>query len=339
MRVKACPNRLSASEDVSEDEGPSNKPTPIKGTEIFLEIDGQQIKCTKEELIQNSGYFQSMFSHEYLESTKKVIKVQDNEFFVFFHLINLARDAHHQIPDNELISVLKNAFIFQFDKVVDQLIKMAKTKITPSYSFLIMKEELPFDDLNMRAKFKALISFQESRTSDYLLQLNLRQICEYLGSVFLKCNNELDVFETAMLWYSFNSIDTEADDILKLLLCLNYNNIDVTNLTKIMVSEHVSESGAAQDLIKCIISIKSGDSLKEGTFKTEVFDMAKKMVNSSKNRRSTTSLCVVLDSVELNNTKRTKAPKSYITTSNNPSSSQVTDVKVGLYYGKYSYII
>lgn len=52
--------------------------------EVFLEIEGKTLRCSRRVLIKESDYFQAMFEGGFAERYKNVIKLEVSVFFKTF---------------------------------------------------------------------------------------------------------------------------------------------------------------------------------------------------------------------------------------------------------------
>lgn len=53
-----------------------NNETSFGRDEVILEVEGTPLRCNKKELAKHSDYFKVMFEGNFVESTKKVVKLE-----------------------------------------------------------------------------------------------------------------------------------------------------------------------------------------------------------------------------------------------------------------------
>ncbi|KAF5292545.1 hypothetical protein FQR65_LT01691 [Abscondita terminalis] len=147
-------------------------------TKVLLQIDNVAIKCLKQDLIYHSDYFKAMFEGSFVESNKKIVKLEGIDLKAMNIILALLWDRTFLINEEDILSVLQD---------------------------MVGSEQLDLKPLYLKAKSTALIEFDVIKNLDSLADLQLRQLCCYLGNINLHCKNEMDIFQTCMKWWRSKS--------------------------------------------------------------------------------------------------------------------------------------
>lgn len=157
-------------------------------------------------------------------------------------------DSYIEVED--IFDTLEGASMLQFDAVKSKCIQLLQDDITVENCLRIwfLSDKLDIHPLAEKAKCKSLMEFNTIRNTDTFLPLNIKELHTYLSSTFLHCDNELDVFETSIKWwYEYSkrdSIDdflekddkTETDYFLVFLRCLDFNRMNKTDISNILLT-------------------------------------------------------------------------------------------------------
>lgn len=207
---------------------------------VILVLEEEKVTCDKEVLIKNSDYFKAMFEGNFLESKQQLVKLEGVRSESFNNLLKIVWDETYiEILEcvEKIIAILEIACMLQFnqkDLITNYLIKC----LTPLNSLLIWfrTEEIGLLPISIKAKAMSLLHFENAKDSKYFLELNLEELCLYLGNIYLEPTNETSVLKAAIQWYNKNIPEIEQEKttvIYKILSCLDFNSIsdcDIENL-------------------------------------------------------------------------------------------------------------
>ena len=122
--------------------------------EITLEIDEDQFKCQKPFLCDNSAYFEAMFRDEFVEKSKKSIKLFGLEASAMKFIIEHCHGNDPPLTDKNLFSVLQASGMLQFEVVRHKCRNFIKDNLGPSNSlrYFCELDMLGESDVSLMAK-------------------------------------------------------------------------------------------------------------------------------------------------------------------------------------------
>lgn len=227
---------------------------------------------------------------------------------MFNHLIKYSQDSNYNIPNQDVTPVLHYAFIYQFDDVANKLIKRLVQNMSHESCLEVWSEDLPIPNLKNRAKFQALLNFSDVLQTSHFQRLALHQVCDYLGSIFLKARNEFDVVKAIDIWYSHNKTDDDTINckmLLKLLRCVQFKSLSHDDIFNLEQLDFVQQHKDVLNVIKCIEKLQENEKELSNLNPLDV-DTARKFL-SCKPRVEPVGLCLILDDadmVEITNKKQ-----------------------------------
>lgn len=179
-------------------------------------------------------------------------------------------DETYLIDEQDILSVLQAACMLQFDKVRNSCLQRVNDilRLDNCIKIWVVTEELSLKPICSKAKLLALQEFMEIRDSESVLELNLEQILDYLGNIYLKTDSELTVFQTSMKWWYEHSeyfMGNVTDLLLKLLSCVDFKNLDENSFNEIMVYPDISNNKIIIEILEVVRKLKKKDLLTEVT--------------------------------------------------------------------------
>ncbi|KAL3278157.1 hypothetical protein HHI36_013500 [Cryptolaemus montrouzieri] len=235
--------------------------------EIMLIIDDVEIVCNKQLLLDNSDYFTAMLTGNFVEKHSRTVNLQGVVGQAMQDLIRLLTNelSIDECPD--IFAVLAACNMFLFEGLKSAIILQLEEKLLPSNCLRIWFEceNLQIYPLATKAKSICLRDFREVKQNSTISQLNLSELCTYLGHTNLHCDNELSVFQTAMSWFR-NHSDEEQDVVLtliKLLACIDFKHAAMSEILEIKSCSDLQNFPEILLILDGIIKLRSGDKLVE----------------------------------------------------------------------------
>lgn len=192
---------------------------------------------------------------------------QGVELNAFNNILILLMDETYFINEKDIFSVLQASCMLQFDKVkincLDRVNEMLR--LDNCIKIWLVTEPLSLKPLYLKAKLMALQEFVEVKDSDSLLEMTLEQILDYLGNIYLKCDNELTVFQTGMKWWYEHAVQftDKTTILLKILSCLNFKNLDDSSFKEIMLYPDISNDENILQILSTVRHIKNDEPITE----------------------------------------------------------------------------
>lgn len=182
----------------------------------------------------------------------------------FLGTLEIARKKEQEIDCTnalELLAIIRVANKYLFTNVQSKCVEAIGNMLTADNVLEIWQaaEELNLNELFLKIRYIAATEFETIRKTANFLKLNSAMLYRFLASIALLCDNEMNVFEAAMLWLINNqeeSVDKE-DTIYKLLICLDFNQLTVTDLMEIQKNKFIKNSKDLSAVLQYIIDNKS----------------------------------------------------------------------------------
>lgn len=151
--------------------------------------------------------------------------------------------------------------MLQFNQVKHTCLERANEILSVSNCLKIwtVTEQLSLKPLWLKAKLLALQEFMSIKDSEHLLELNLEQILDYLGNIYLKSDSELSIFQTGMKWWYEHSEcfkENSMDVLMKLLSCVDFNSLDDNSLNEIMIYPDICFNHTLMEILKTVKELK-----------------------------------------------------------------------------------
>ncbi|KAK5650628.1 hypothetical protein RI129_001657 [Pyrocoelia pectoralis] len=265
--------------------------------EIILEITNVAIKCVKKDLIKHSDYFKAMFEGNFVESRKKMIRLEGIDLKAMNIILSLLSDRTFLINEEDILSVLQVSCMLQFIEIKTMCISKLTELLLPRNCLKIwtVAEQLDLKPLYLKAKSMSLIEFDVIKDLECVTDLQLKPLCFYLGNTNLQCKNEMDVFQTLMKWWYENStkyLKTDHSDIFVCFLrCLDFKNLLNSDLQEILTYPDIALNGRIVKILQCILDLRHK---LRNAHDENVTDIAQLLINS-KSRICKEYACILVN--------------------------------------------
>lgn len=224
----------------------------------------------------------------------------------FNTILLLLWDESYVIEDEEIYCILQAACMLQFNAIKRLCESRIQDILNPSICLKIWKttELLNISPLWLKAKCMALEDFSIIRDNIHIFELNLDDICLYLGHTYLNVKSELTVFQTAMNWWYENQELYNQEDctkvILRLLNCVDFNKLTENEVKEMQSYPEISNNVDIISVLNCLVDFKANGINTGSNFSEEQIMYAKHLCNS-KSRQKPEIPCLLLQK-ELSNT-------------------------------------
>lgn len=224
--------------------------------EVILVIENTDVKCKKRDLIEHSDYFLALLEGNFIEKTKRRIKIEEIDLQTMNLILTLIHDNKYDIEEVDVLMVLYAATLLQFCEIKKKCLEIIEEMLCPEYSLKIwiMTELLDFKPIWLKAYYTALMEFVNIKDTESILQLSLFQLKIYLSDTKLKTDDELSVFQTVMKWWQQNSNEYERSDLLKLLSCVDFRSLSENHFLEILTFTDIVNTEIG-DILTCCYNI------------------------------------------------------------------------------------
>ncbi|KAI4462477.1 kelch protein [Holotrichia oblita] len=241
----------------------------MEDEEIVLVIDDNQIKSKKGTLMGSSDYFKVMFESDFMEKHQSVINLQDVNFKSLTIILTLINDEEYIVDDEDLLPVLQTACMLQFNRIRIVCIERITTILSVKNCLKVwyMAESLDLKPLYLKAKLLSLTEFEQIKDTDYILNLNLKQLRDYLANMYLCVKNEIDVFASCMKWWYENSSNEisvinqcDKDRLFYYFLTfVDFNGLSNKDIKEIMMYPDINTNDEITRILNNILKIRYCD--------------------------------------------------------------------------------
>lgn len=239
-----------------------NEPLP---TSVTLEVDGAMFCCQRSALATESPYFEAMFSNNFAERNKTVIEIQGLDAATMKFILRWLDDstALYKLQCVEVLAVLQAAAMLQFQRLQQMCEEfMVQRWLSPETCLMTAAtaDRLSLTKLYNKASALALWQFCEVRNTQEFLDLPLTRLDQYLKQDALSLGSSEDEFQVfeAVCWWLEHKMVERKPDTLKALSCVRMNFISVSEIQSMFNYACIQHREDAQDLLRCILSIKEG---------------------------------------------------------------------------------
>lgn len=199
-------------------------------------------------------------------------------------------DHSYVMEDHELHTILEGACMLQFESVRKMCEDRIKAVLKPSICLKIWQtaEMLQISPLWLKAKSMALENFSDICQLKHIFELDLNEICGYLGHIYLNTQNEMLVFQMAMNWWYENQEVYSAEDatkvILRLLNCIDYSTLKDIDIKEMQTYPDISKNEDIQSVLNCVVDLTT-NGINVGEFPVKSLVYAIHLCNSKKRQR------------------------------------------------------
>lgn len=239
-------------------------------------------------------------------------------------ILKLLWEEFHFINEQDILPVLQAACMLQFENIKHNCLEQINEilKVDNCIKIWVVTDELSLKPTSLKAKLLALQEFMEIKDSESLLELNLEQILDYLGNIYLKTDSEFTVFQIIMKWWYENSeyfVENSFEILLKLLSCVDFNSLEENKINEIMIYPDINHNKVIMDILEAIKKLKRKEQVSNSI--SDVQEKAQLLYNS-KARISPYYIVILSNAISLLNEEGRK------------SRSVVNEQINVIYYGK-----
>ncbi|GJQ69382.1 hypothetical protein Trydic_g6503 [Trypoxylus dichotomus] len=242
-----------------------------------------------------------MFEGNFMEKNQSIIKLQDVDYKSLCIILTLIKDQQLVVEDEDLLLVLQTACMLQFARVREFCIERINEvlKVDNCLKVWIAAESLDLTQLYLKAKNLSLTEFDCIKDIQCFLELNLKQLHDYLANIFLCVKNEIDVFTSCMRWWYENS-SKEAfvlsfKDTNKIfyyfLTFLDFNRLSNNDIKEIMTYPDVNTANEIITVLRNIIKIRNCDLIGDNVLSREA------VLLNCKRRIRNNYPCILIDRI------------------------------------------
>lgn len=159
--------------------------------------------------------------------------------------------------------------MLQFNRIRVVCIERITTILSIKNCFKVwhVAESLDLKPLYLKAKLLSLTEFNQIKDTDYILNLNLKQLRDYFGNIYLCVKNEIDVFTICMKWWYENSSNEtsiinqyDKDKLFYYILTLiDFNGLSNKDIKEIMMYPDINTNDEITRVLNNILKIRCCD--------------------------------------------------------------------------------
>ncbi|XP_057273383.1 kelch-like protein 35 [Pezoporus wallicus] len=217
-------------------------------TDVVLLIDGQEFPCHRATLSANSTYFRAMFGGKLKEGHQDIINIQKIPASTMSLLLDYMYGGSIIIQEDNVESILELSDLLQISKLRDACVTFLEGQLHPCNCLGIMKfaDSFSIASLTEKSKRFMLECFVEVSCHEEFLEMDVKELVEYLSDEELVVPKEEVVFEAVMRWVRHDVPGRKG--ALKDLL--EHVRLPLLNPTYFL--EKVEMDGLIQDSKECI---------------------------------------------------------------------------------------
>jgi len=173
--------------------------------DVIVKVGGREINAHRAALAAASPYFYAMFTGEMSESKQNVVVLREVDPLALEQLISYCYTAEVQITEDNVQSLLPAASLLQLTDVRNACCEFLKSQLHPTNCLGIMR----FADLHLCQDLVTAAHgyieqfFTEVVMSEEFLQLEARQVVDFISSDRLTVPSEEKVFEAVVTWVNY----------------------------------------------------------------------------------------------------------------------------------------
>jgi len=270
--------------------------------DIILKVEDSEIKCSKQELINKSEYFQAMF--KFKEKREKFIELHSVEASAVKILVDWVNtnniECVNNMNEDELFDLLQASNMLQFVTVQEACVVSLTAMLNFQNCFRIKKQA---DFLSEKRLFNAanafcLWNFKKVVSSEAFVKLELDDVKTYLRNLQINVEREACIVDAVFTWILYEVERTEF--LLTLIVeTVIFPKLSIAECQLLCKSDLVQNCGNVRVLFECIISIKNGEKsvIDEDEVDTKdnpsKLQTARKLLENDSIRHLPTQPCVV----------------------------------------------
>ncbi|ERL92940.1 hypothetical protein D910_10245 [Dendroctonus ponderosae] len=235
----------------------------------------------------------------------------DVDLETFQTMLVLLRDDAHLTDDMDIYAILKCACMLQFTAIKEKCVSLLQRILNSETCLMMWKftEMLSISPLWIQAKFLALEESYTVIEGPYIFELNLDDICSYLGHVYLNIREEFNIFQAAMNWWYENQQKYEEKDqfgvVLRLLNCIDFRQLTEFEIQEMLSFPNIVDNVQITAVLNGVLKLKYNKIIENSSISGEHLIYAKHLCNSKGRRKSKVpGLLLGQFPVPTNNSKR-----------------------------------
>ena len=177
--------------------------------DVEIKVGYLEFQAHKNILAASSPYFEAMFLSGMAESRQKQVTLQGIDANAFDSIMGLIYEGQIRITTENVQSILSTASIFHIDHLKQACSEFLQNHLSPHNCLGIKSfaEVHGCRKLSLAALRHGLLHFSKVSTGEEYLRLRLDQMLEFLGRDDLKVESEEQVFDAAMRWIAYDSVN------------------------------------------------------------------------------------------------------------------------------------
>lgn len=186
-------------------------------------IAGVQFPCHRIILASASPYFQALLTHTFKENNLNSIELRDIEPEIFSLLLNYIYSGQIELDENNVQDLLIASDMFQLDELVQFCCHYLSISLNEKNVLDIWKisNELQCTNLKMDSEHYILKHFRSLIQLDLVKLISHDLLLKIISNDDLIVDNEQQVFEAILIWFSYNSEQSSED----LFNCIRFDYI------------------------------------------------------------------------------------------------------------------
>lgn len=177
--------------------------------DVIVKIENLDFQAHKNVLAASSPYFEAMFLSGMAESHQKEVTLRGIDATAFDSVLGLVYDGEICISTENVQSILATASMFHIDHLKLACSEFLQKHLSPHNCLGIkdFAEVHGCKDLSLAALRHGLLHFSKVTTGEEFLRLGLDQVLKFLSRDDLKVESEEQVFDAAIRWIGYDSVN------------------------------------------------------------------------------------------------------------------------------------
>jgi len=220
--------------------------------DVVIQVQDFSISCHKVVLASSSYYFRTMFTGCMKESWVNKVTMHDVQPSILKSLIDYCYTGTILITEDNVVSLIKSADLFQFSKVVEACCRFMSKHLHPSNCVGIWNFSI---SMNFKTLIRECVKYAIKCIVDIayngdLENLSSDQMSDVLSSSELNVDKEETAYELLLTWFRVDLI-ARRNSFCKLLKCIRLPFIRrIYMLSKIETNPYIRKSISCQSLIR-----------------------------------------------------------------------------------------
>lgn len=192
--------------DYSDDSNNAGNAGKYEVCDVVIKVGNKRFKANRKVLSDVSPYFKAMFSNDFIERTKNVIRVHGIDADAFRTILSYARTGGFCVTDDKCQQLLVTADLLQIRRIFYQTAAHMALSVCAANSigFYCFAKIYCISGLMIKSKRIILKNFEEAIEERELSRLSADDLIIFLSSDFLVISREEAAFNAVMKWYEGN---------------------------------------------------------------------------------------------------------------------------------------